>query len=30
LVENPGEGVPEVFAQIPRLSGKIERGVPLF
>ncbi len=34
LVENPGEGVPQVFATIPRgggsrLAGKIARRVPL-
>jgi hypothetical protein len=31
-VENPGEGVPEVFAKIPRGSrvpGKIARGPPI-
>jgi hypothetical protein len=30
-VENPGEGLPEVFAKIPRgskLAGKIARGAP--
>jgi hypothetical protein len=31
-VENPGEGVPEVFAKIPRgsrLSGKLQGGGPI-